>query len=241
MRTKTTVFFGWQKLFVSACAFVLAGGFLWAGDTAVFVDLGFSPDGQAYMFGQYGVHAGTLKPWAEICVVDVPANSFVPGGKISYTHDGPITSGQDGSGALYQLISRTASLANRHNIDYLLQGQPLYISMENGVPADGETVEFRDFEKPASFRARMSVYTEGSGEASSSSFYIDLERDGGRGAVRNYIVGNARLKRAGITGYRIRKVVVVPGDGSIVFVIEMKQYNAKGGYDLRYMVETLRL
>jgi predicted secreted protein len=231
-----------KRMFFLITALILVGSFLWAGDTAVFVDLGFSPDGRIYMFGQYGVQSGSLKPWADLYVVDVPANAFVPGGTISYTHDSPVIAGQDGSGALYRIVARNTALADRYNINFLHQGQPLYVSLENGIiPPGGESVEFRDFEKGASFRAAITASTEGYGSSAKSSFYIALERSDRNGAVKSYVVGNPQIKRPNIVSYRIRKVMVAPRDGSIVFVIEKKKQNPDGSTDIRYMVETLRI
>jgi predicted secreted protein len=231
-----------KRMFVIVAFLTLAGTCLWAGDTAVFVDLGFSPDGRTYMFGQYGVQSGTLRPWADLCIVDVPANSFVPGGRISYAHDSPVIAGQDGSGALFRIIARNAFLADRYGINFLYQGQPLYVHLENGlIPPGGEVIEFRDFEKGISFRAALSTSTEGYGANAKSSFHISLERQDRNGAARNYVVGNPQIKRPNIISYRIRKVMIAPRDGSIVFVIETKKQNPDGSTDIRYMVETLRM
>jgi predicted secreted protein len=231
-----------KRIFVLFTALLFMGTFLWAGDTAVFVDLGFSPDGRTYMFGQYGIQSGTLRPWADLYVVDVPANNFVPGGIISYTHDSPVIAGQDGAGALFRIIARNAALADRYQISFLRQGQPLYIHLENGIiPPGGETIEFRDFEKGASFRASLSVSLEGQGAGAKSSFHINLERSDRNGSTRNYVVGNPRIKRPHIVSYRIRKVMVAPHDGSIVFVVELKKQNPDGSTDIRYMVETLKI
>lgn len=221
---------------------------LWAGDTASFVDLGFSPDGKTYMFAQYGVQSKTLKPWADLFIVDVNRNNFVTGGRISYIHDSPVVSGQDGSGALYKLIAQNASAAEKYRINYCFQGQPLYIALDN--PANSDTpdqtapesspIEFRDFANGASYRASLVSYIEGSGASLKSSFYINLERTSKDGSKKNYTVGTPQLKRPLIVSYRIRKVMTAPRDGSMIMVIEMKKQD---GSDLviRYMVEALRL
>ncbi|MDR1390536.1 MAG: DUF2259 domain-containing protein [Treponema sp.] len=213
---------------------LLAGLLCWAGDAAVFVDLGFSADGGTYMFAQYGVQSGSLKPWADLNLIAVASNSFVSGGRVSYVHDSAVQTGQDGSGALFRIIARNASLADRYGISLLLQGQPLYIALENG--AAGDSFEFRDFDKSVSYRAFLSAVYD-----SASSFHINLERVGGDGTVRSYTVGNSAIKRAGITSYRVRRVIASPRGNSLVFVIEMKKLNADGGSDIRYMVETLSL
>jgi predicted secreted protein len=211
---------------------------LWAGDTAVFVDLGFSADGRTYMFGQYGVQSETLRPWAELYAVDVQSNSFVSGGKISYTHDGSVVAGHDGSGALYRVIARNTSLADRYNVSYLLQGQLLYVSVENGVSPGGETIEFRDFEKADSFQAALVSSNLGT---AGSSFFISLQRVNRDGSTRTYTAGNASIRRPGVVSYRIRRVLAAPRNGSLIFVIEMKKQNPDGSTDIRYMVETLKL
>ena len=220
-------------------ALVLVFSPLWAGDTAVFIDFGFSADGKTYSFGQYGVNENTLQPWAELCVIDVASNNFVPGGRISYTHDSPVMAGNDGSGALYRIISRNTALSDRYNIGFLLQGHPLYASLENGAITLNETIEFRSFETGDSFRATLNA--SGYGSAAGSSFVISLERKKNDGSVKSYNVGSAGIKRPGIISYRIRKVLASPKTGSLIFIIEMKKQNADGSVDIRYMAETLRL
>lgn len=223
-------------------ALVLGCSWLWAGDTATFVDLGFSSDGKTYMFGQYGIHSPTLTPWADLFVVNVPQNDFVSGGRNSYTNNTPVVAGQDGSGALSRLISRNTALADRYGISFLYQGRPLYISIENNdaAAADGETIEFRDFEKGSSYRATLTPTVEGSGTALKSSFYIKVERTAGDGSQKTYTVGTPDFKRSMIASYRIRKVLVHPTAGSIIFVVETKTLT-DDGFDLKYMVEALYL
>ena len=62
---------------VAAVFLVLGTPAMRAGDSASFADLGFSPDGSYYMFAQYGVRTGTLRPWADLFLVDVARNNFV--------------------------------------------------------------------------------------------------------------------------------------------------------------------
>jgi predicted secreted protein len=216
------------------CAFCL-----WAGDSASFVDLGFSPDGKVYMFAQYGVESTALKPWADLFVVDVARNAFVPGGSISYPHDSPIQAGQDGSGALYRLLTKNADIANRHGISFPNQGQPLYIALDPAPSSSGEIITFRDFEANRFYTASLVSSVEGSGQSLKSSFYINLECSGG-GVSKTWTVGSPQIKRPLVVSYNIKKVIVNPKGDSIIFVIEMKK-QSPGGVNTRYMVEALRL
>ncbi|MDR0598646.1 MAG: DUF2259 domain-containing protein [Treponema sp.] len=230
-----------KTIFLVPCMLVLGTALLQAGDTAAFVDLGFSSDGRIYMFGQYGVQSETLRPWAELCVVDVSANDFVSGGRILYIHDAPVTAGQDGAGALYRLVSRNAALAERHGVGFLFQGKPLYVASASETVSSEESIAFRDFDNNASYRARLSAQAEGTGANAASSFYIRLERQGADLAPETYIVGNSRIQRPGVTGYRIRTVMTAPRGGYLVFVIELKKQNRSGGVDFSYMIEALKL
>ena len=229
-----------RKTFFCTAFLLILTTTLWAGDSAVFADLGFSPDGKIFMFAQYGVQSGTLKPWADLFVVDVARNNFVSGGKVSYIHDAPVIAGQDGSGALYRIIAKNANMADQYRINFLNQGQPLYIAMNGGSAGPGENIEFRDFISGNSYKANLVPYTEGSGQNLKSSFFINLESSSAANVRRTYTVGNPQIKRDLIEEYRIKKVMIAPTDGSMIFVIEMKKQSANG-FDIRYMIEAVRL
>ena len=207
---------------------------------AVFADLGFSPDGRIYMFGQYGVQTGNLKPWADLFIVDVAANKFVPNGRITHVRETPITAGQDGSGVFFRQLAVHAGLANRHGIDFSNQGLPLYISRNPNPPANGETIEFRDFISGNSYKAELVPTITGSGQNTRSSFIIRLETRSANGQVRNHTVGTPQVSRPLITQYNFKRVFIDSSGKSLVFVIEMRRLSA-AGFDIRYMVETLRM
>jgi len=213
---------------------------LWAGDTAVFVDLGFSPDGRTYMFGQHGVLTPSLRPWAETYVVDVTRNSFVPNGRASFTQDTPIRAGQDGSGVLHRLVSDNATVSGRFNVNFQNQGLPLYISRDDNPPSGGERIEFRDFLSGSSYKANLVPTVTGSGLNVSSRFHIDLEVTLQNGQTKTYRVGTPAFNRQRIAQYNFKRVIIDPSGSSLIFVIEMRRA-AASGFDVRYMVEAVRL
>jgi len=226
---------------------IAAVGFLnsapvWGGDTASFVNLGFSQDGSIYMFAQYGIQQATLRPWADLFAVDVEKNTFIPGGRLSFVHDSPISAGSDGSGALYRIIAKYASLADRCGVNFLSLGQPLYIGINENNP--GDTITFRDFDSGSSYRAVIKPQIEGAGPFLRSSFSIELERTSPNGLKKTWIVGSPAFKRPLVSSYRIRQVLTrsgkESGGTSLIFVIEtMKQDDT--GAEIRYMVETIKL
>ena len=213
---------------------------LWAGDNAIFVDLGFSPDGRTYMFGQYGVLSPTLRPWAEIFIVDVARNVFVPNGRQSSYPTTRIQAGQDGSGVFHQLVSGHSSLVNQYRINFQNQGLPLFISREENPPPRGETITFRDFLSGKSYVAQLVPTIIGSGQNVSSRFHINLDVTNPNGQTRRYMVGTPNFMRPGVLQYNIKRVIIDAGGNSVIFVIEMKRF-AASGYNIRYMVEAVRL
>ena len=229
-----------QTFLIYSLLMIVNAATLKAGDSASFVDLGFSADGSIYMFAQHGVRSGTLYPWADLYVVDVARNNFVPRGRISYTHDKPIDAGQDGSGALYRLLIKNAGLVERYGLSYPHQGLPLYIALNGDPSYDGTAIAFRDFVSGVSYRASLVEKINGSGKDARSSFYITLESADGDGAKKTYTVGTPQLERAAIFSYRIKKALVAPSGNALIFVIEMKRHG-ENGHDIRYMVEALGL
>jgi len=167
-----------RRVFAVFAGLLIAGGSsLWAaGDSASFVNLGFSADGGFYMFAQYGVRSGTLRPWADLFIVDVARNDFVPGGRLSYTHDRPIVAGQTGSGAMHSLLAGNSALAERHGVVFPNQGQPLYIALAGDPALDNEPITFRDFATGAFHEASLVETFQGSGAGLRSSFVINLRR-----------------------------------------------------------------
>jgi predicted secreted protein len=208
-----------------------------AGDMATFVELGFSPDGRIYMFGQYGIRAGNLRPWAELYAVDVARNAFTDGGRLSYAHNAAAESGQDGSGAFFHLLARNSALTNRYQVSFLARGRLLYVGILDGI--ERETIEFRDFERGTAYQATLISQTYGSGTNLTSSFRIDVERTG-TGGRRSWQAGNPQIRRSGISAYQIRRVMISPQGDALIFVIETRA-PADSGYNIRYMIEAIRL
>jgi len=233
MYLKKTVFTVLILLFTCVSA-------LWAGDTAVFVDLGFSQDGKTYMFGQYGVQTPSLHPWAEIFIIDVSRNVFVQNGRASVTQNSPIRAGQDGSGIFHQLVSNNFNLAAQNGINFQNQGLPLYISRDENPPANGERINFRDFLSGKRYTAQLIPTITGSGQNARSQFYIKFDSTTSDGQTKNYTVGTPNHIRQGIVQYNMKRVIIDEKGSSVIFVIEMKRA-AANGFSIRYMVEAIRL
>ena len=228
-----------RRIFFLIAGLLTLSAALWAGDSASFVDLGFSQDGSHYMFAQFGVQVNTLRPWADLFIVDVARNDFVPGGRIAHVHDSPIRPGQDGAGVMHRLIAQNSALATRYGISFN-QGQPLYIALDGDPAYAGDPISFRDFISGISYRATLVESFFGSGQNLQSSFYISLESTDPRNERRNFTIGTPSLRRSLITSYRIKEVLVAPTGNSLIFVIEMQRL-AGNTHDIRYMVEALRM
>ncbi len=226
-----------KKALISACIILVALA-AWAGDVAQFDNLGFSPDGRYFMFGQHGILEKTSYPYAEISIVDVPANAFAPQGvkKVSYAQG--VEPGATGLGALLNALGDMAAQKRQFRIDHLVTGRLLYLLVDGVNPA--ETLEFRDFQAGTKYSVTL-VQTSGLKEtAAGAAFSLKLTVTGRDGTAKEYAVGNAGLVRAGVKAYRVKQIVLGPDSAALVFVIQKEETDGTG-VNIRYMVETVRL
>jgi predicted secreted protein len=210
-----------------------------AGDIAAFQNLGFSADSRYFMFGQYGIAAKDGTPYADIFVVDIARNAFVPGAARSFYGKIVADPASSGIGALFALFRDSVSLAKQHAIDHTAAGRPLYILVDGAEPK--ESIEFRDFPTGWTYKVGLFQSSTGSGNAVQSSFHIVLTRGKGD-ASKTYTLGLPSFLRKGVKRYLIKQIVLAPDEKSLVAVVEKQESNGTaGGYSARYMVEAVRL
>jgi predicted secreted protein len=207
-----------------------------AGDVATFVNLGFSEDSRTFMFAQYGIEDETTTPFAEIYTVDVPGNRFVPNGTLTESFDVPLSPGQDGSGALYNLLPEAQPLVERYDLNHLRQGRLVYLLVNGQEPKS--RISFRDFRSGNRYEVRLVQEQRGEGASVRAAFHIllTLIREGG--AREEYTVGLPDYFREGINRYQIRQILHAPNERGIVFVVE-KITDTGDGREVRFMVETV--
>jgi predicted secreted protein len=224
-----------MKKLIVVCLLALLTVAAFAGDVSRFVDLGFSPDGRTYFFGQYGKTDSVFRPFAEICVVDVARNDFVQ----VFSSSGHSML-QDGYSAFIDLKEKYGAFIGQ--AEEAPPRQVLYIH-EDEVPRT--SLEFQDYEHstvedPLVYSVRLHPTVEGWGKTAKSSFYITLERRRANGLVDRVTVGNPDIKREGVTGYNIERIFTDPTGNRFVFVIA-KTLTAETAISVRYMVETVEL
>jgi predicted secreted protein len=227
-----------KRLILVGTLFLLAVGAVWAGDVAQFVNLGFSGDSRYFMFAQYGVIEKTDAPYAELFVVDVPANDFTPHGVLKVSYTSAVEPGDRGDGALFNLMEDAVGVKRQYRIDHLITGRLLYLLVDGGEPND--TLEFRDFQTGNSYSMKLLQSVTGTGREISSSYHIDLDVKDKSGKIKNLTVGNPSIRRTGVQGYHITQVVLAPDGKSLVFVIQRAELDTKGS-NVRYMIETIAL
>ncbi len=228
-----------KRLYLFILCIVIAASYLSAGDSATFVNLGFSEDSSIFSFAQYGISSEETRPYADIFLVDVGKNTFVREGTLSKVFtEADIEAGQDGFGAVLKLLTGNIELFRKHNIDFLANGRLVYILINGEEPKP--VLEFRDFEKEKKFRVSLKQEKFGSGDDVSSSFFISLTVVDQGGRSKEYTLGLPNYRRPGVLRYRISKIFFSPDETSLVFVIEKETVDS-GGVNIRYMVETVSL
>lgn len=231
-----------KTLFCVAFA-LLTTAAVFAGDAAVFYDMGFSDDGTTYLFGQYGKTDKNYEAWAEIYTVDVARNDYVSG-EVYKTAPSKETVNISGKKAFELLKEKNEWKTAKYNCKPCDAETLLYIRSDENKDAEDEIV-FKDFEgstdeSPVFYSIKLLPYYEGTGTKTVSSYYILLEKkDNDGNLLFKKVVGNPDIKRKGISSYKINRIYTDKNAKGLVFIIEKTLEDDKGT-SIRYMVETLR-
>lgn len=230
---------------ILALSFCLMISFIniFAGDSAVFADIGFSDDGKYYIFGQYGKTDKNYKAWAEIYTVDVKKNDFVRNDVYKLvSKDGDESSGKKLFENLcekneWKLAKYKAKPASIDSLLFLRES-------EKKSPTD--EIVFKDFEGSSEnqsiyFHVKLIPSFEGSGKTVKSKYYIDVKRiDDKNNVLSTWKIGTPDFKRKGITSYQIDKIFTDKSGKNFVFIVQ-KTLEDDTGTSIRYMVETFSL
>ncbi|HCA19134.1 MAG TPA: hypothetical protein DEO40_00470 [Treponema sp.] len=222
-------------------AFSLASSY--AGDAAVFSDIGFSEDGRTYIFGQYGKTDKKYEAWAEIYTVDVEKNTYVPG-EVFRTKPSAATTKISGKTAFEELSKKTLWKRRPYKCTPCKPQNLLYVRETESKKSTDEIV-FKDFEgsnetKEIFYCLRLVPTYHGSGPDIESQFYILLEKKDSNGNILlSRKLGTPDLRRKGISSYRIDRIFTDKSGKSFVIIIEKTQLD-ETGTSIRYMVETVR-
>ena len=193
-------------------------------------------DSRFFMFGQYGIGEKTSSPYAQLFVVDLKANRFVPGGSMEASYQRTVEPGNKGQGALLNLLSEHPELKTKYKIDYLLTGRLLYILLDGDGPK--EKLEFRDFQSGSQYQVTLVQSANGSAGAIKSSFHLLATIEDKSGKKQSFTVGSPEYWREGVKRYRVSQILLSPDEKSLVFIIE-KEEQDQAGANIRFMVETV--
>ncbi len=227
-----------KRFFIFFYFIILSVNPLFCGDTARFVNLGFSGDGKYFMFAQHGFISERGKAYSDLFIVDVGRNVFTSGGVNSGQYETSIEPGQSSDGALFSLLEKTVIQRKRYGISYLEKGRPLYIRIaekEKETDEEINNLQFRDFETDTKYK--IDLHKNVSSENNDSSFYIVLIIEYKNGLSKDYQIGHPNFIRSGITDYTINRILLSPGEESLVFIISKKDINL----NVRYMIETVKI
>ncbi|MBQ2601603.1 MAG: DUF2259 domain-containing protein [Treponema sp.] len=231
-----------KRILVGILCTALAAS-VFAGDAAVFSDIGFSEDGLTYVFGQYGKTDVKYQAWAEIYTVDVRENDYVEGG-VFRTKPTSGTSSISGKKAFEDLIRKSRWFWGKYGCNPSQPANLLYVrESEEKKPTD--TIIFKDFESSTEEKSiyyHITLVPEyfGEGKKVESKFYINLEKMDSDGNVLDARkIGTPDLKRKGVSNYRIDRIFTDSCGKSLIFIVE-KTVIDDTGKSIRYMVEAAR-
>ena len=212
--------------------------YVYAGDVASFVNLGFSPEAESFMFAQYGIDSEASEPFAELYAVDVANNEFETDGVKEASYEVDLEPGMDGSGALFTLLGENASLVERYDISHLNPGRIVYLLVDGEEPKSH--IEFRDFNTGNKYEIDLEQRKRGGDDEVRAAFHIELAIEFADGTERELTIGRPDYFRDGVSRYRISHVYLGPNEQSLVFVVQ-KETVKESGTTIRYMVETVAI
>lgn len=190
------------------------------------------------MFAQHGFKADTGKAYSDLYIVDVNKNIFTSGGVKHGEYDTLIEPGQSTDGALYTLLEDSINQRKRFGISYLEKGRPLYIRIAATEEEEvSNNLQFRDFETEMKYTIDLQQNVEGEAMAEKSTFYINLSIEYKNGVNKEFRIGHPDYQRADIIEYNINRILLSPGEDSLVFIISKKDNDL----NVRYMIETIKI
>lgn len=226
-------------LFVTVFIFsIFANSF--AGDSAVFVDEGFSSDGKVYVFGQYGVTDKNFQGWAELFTVDIEKNDYIDG-EFYRIKPSSVTKNKKGKDLYADLVGKSYFDLKKYDLKNIGPDKVLYIR-ESEQKNSTDEIFFKDFVSSVSndqafYSVKLVPTVKGSGINVKSSFYIDLvKKDENGNILASQVIGNPQIERKGVKSYKIERILSSQNGKSIVFIIE-KTCEDKTGINIRFMVE----
>ena len=213
--------------------FILGTHFLFAGDIANFVNIGFSGDSRYFMFAQYGVTDTVI--YSDIYAIDVINNNFVPNGINNKEYPIKAYSMDDGSGAFYKSLLASSQVLQKIGIDPLLKGRCVYVNI-NSSPV--HAIEFRDFKTDKTYKINLQEKSDIKSGIYESSFSLNILVEKDSSASKVYSAGSPNFKRKGVKEYGIKTIFLSPDEKNMVLVIEKTEVS-KDSVSVRYMVEAL--
>ncbi|MBP5402424.1 MAG: DUF2259 domain-containing protein [Treponema sp.] len=223
-----------KKIMILALSCFLMSSGLFAGDVAVFKDIGFSKDGKVYFFGEYGKTDKKFIPYGEIYGVDVAKNEYIPG-KVFKSQDKSNTKAS--KDVFEELYAKHYSEIQKYECYQAHAVDLLYVMEDEGKGAEEEIV-FKSFEE-SEYTYHIKLIPTFYGNK--SSFYISVSvYDKDNNLAMTYKAGTPSVKRPNVTQYKIVKIFTNETKDGVVFVIE-KKIEDENGVSIRYMVETTKL
>src|SRR5574344_1512718 len=175
-----------KKIIVGGLFFITSMFSVFAGDSAVLVDNGFSADGKYYVFGQYGKIDKSFQGWADIFTVDVEKNDYVDDG-VFHIKPSVVTFDKTGKELFDSLAGKNYLSIKKYNCNPAKPDQILYIR-EDEFKTGTDEIVFKDFvsslsEDQAYYHVRLNPSYEGTGIKTKSSFCIVLEKQDSKGNI----------------------------------------------------------
>lgn len=203
------------------------------GEFSNFEIIGFNDSSTYFSFAEYGT-TNNNNPFANLFIIDIASNAFVPNGKFSRTYNESFSIEEKGAGALYSQLLQAGPQLRKYNINTLNTGRLIYVLL------DGENtyqpLQFEDY--ASNIKYEIMLHQNGSGNTIQGATQLEITINN-QGNIIYKKVGSPTFSR-NVDHYKIRSIYTSLDNSALVFVIEKIAYNKYGEANISFMVETTK-
>ncbi|MBL7005691.1 MAG: hypothetical protein ISR78_01270 [Spirochaetia bacterium] len=212
---------------------------VFAGDRAEFINLGFSRDSKAFLFGQYGKNESGTLLYADVLYHDLVSGENSSELSLSRTYPDSQRSGNNGLSALLMNLKEYNSMYTV-DIDYTQTGTTLYFQLPG--QKTGDMISFSDYQVgtvySVTFVMRPQVREPGTNTALAITLFQTLKD----GTQNRYEAGSLIKPIQDVYDFQLKQVIVSPKRDYVVLVFQTTEYDIDNNTtNIRYYVDSMKI
>ena len=212
---------------------------VFAGDRAEFINLGFSDDSSAFLFGQYGKNESGTLLYADIVYHDLVSGENSSELSLSKTYPDSQRSGNNGLSALLMSLKEYNSIYSV-DIDYNKTGTTLYFQLPGQTTSD--TISFSDYQVGIIYSVSTVMRPQVREPGTNTALAITLFQTLQDGAQRRFEAGSFIKPIENVYDFQLKQIVVSPQRNYVVLVFQTTEFDKENNTtNIRYYIDSVKI